>query len=71
MKADFALLDVKDGRDELLKIVGGADGIPATGRRVPVAIYGHITYAWGGDDGISREYEVEVAHIDIGGTLGG
>lgn len=54
----FAVLDITDGRNELLEYLnkhGDCD----------VVIKGKITGAWGNDDGISREFEVQVNGVDI------
>lgn len=64
IKSGFAILDVKAGRAKLHKIVGSSSD--AKGVRVPVVIKGFITSAWGNDDGISREFEVEVAGVELG-----
>ncbi len=55
--SDFALLDVKVGRKGLEKFLA-----PQT-QRVPVTIRGFIEYAWGGDDGESIEFSVDVASV--------
>ena len=59
--SDFALLDVKDGRDRLFRFLG------TSGERtpIPVTITGFITYAWGRDDGTSREFAVDVTTVSI------
>jgi hypothetical protein len=55
-KSTFALLDVQAGRANLAKRIG-------KGQRIPVAIVGTINAQWGGDDGISMEFEVEVHSV--------
>lgn len=62
IKSEFALLDVKKGRGALFKALG------YTGRRkdispIPVTITGFIIGAWGKDDGVSREFEIEVTDV--------
>lgn len=58
--SDFALLDVKQGREELFEYFqyGKSGGIPIT-------ITGEITSVWGHDDGISREFSVSVKSVAI------
>ena len=63
LKSEFALLDVKQGRTKLAKVVKHDSG-----RRVPVTITGYITGRWGNDDGISIEFEVEVEKVVCGET---
>lgn len=55
--SDFALLDVKRGRHALLKRVEDGD------TRIPVTIEGFIYRNWGGDDGTSIEFEVDVTKV--------
>ena len=56
MKSKLAILDVTTGRNALLKRVNA-------GERIPIIIRGTITSAWGHDDGISREFTVEVTDL--------
>lgn len=56
IKSDFAILDVKGGRKELLARV-------RNGERVPVVIRGVITAPWGRDDGVSTEFDVDVKSV--------
>ena len=60
LQSDFTILDVKRGRQKLLKQVGGIDGEA----RIPVVITGYITGAWSHDDGTSQEFEVEVTKAE-------
>ncbi len=63
LKSDFALLDVKQGRGALFKALGytgRSDAAP-----IPVTITGFLVGAWGDDDGVSREFEVEVTGVQI------
>lgn len=62
LTSDFALLDVKKGRKDLFKKLGysGRQEPPA---RVPITITGYLVGAWGGDDGVSQEFEVEVETV--------
>lgn len=55
-KSEFALLDVMAGRAKLAKRL-------ETGERIPVVIRGTITNRWGGDDGISIEFSVDVESV--------
>lgn len=64
--SDFAILDVKKGRKKLLKRF---ESRPRMGPcpaelKLPVTITGYIVGVWGDDDGISREFEVEVTEVD-------
>ena len=63
MKIDskFALLDVKNGRKKLAKMVGGFSG----GGEINVVIYGKITHQWGHDDGESIEFAVSVQKVEV------
>ena len=56
----FSILDVKQGRNPLLKLVGNHK------HRVPVTITGFIVGDWSGDDGVSREFEVAVTGHKLG-----
>ena len=68
IESTFALLDVQKGRRKLLSEVGG-NGIgktgQPTGKRIPVTITGFVVGAWGGDDGTSREFQVDVTNVEI------
>lgn len=68
--SNFAILDVKRGRQGLLKTVGGhGTKYPRTGNRVPVTITGFIDGSWGKDDGTSREFTVHVTGVETGGII--
>ena len=54
------ILDVKRGRNKLLKTVGWDSN---EGKCVPVTITGYIVSAYGNDDGVSREFSVEVDSV--------
>jgi hypothetical protein len=56
IKSDFALLDVKGGRAALVRRV-------TKGERVPVIIRGSIDAIYGNDDGVSREFIVDVKSV--------
>lgn len=58
LKSDFALLDVKAGRAKLFRLL--KKDPMAT---IPVTITGHISGIWGHDDGISREFQIEVENV--------
>lgn len=58
--SDFALLDVKSGRNQLLALVGEHK------HRVPIALSGYIVGDWSGDDGTSIEFEIEVTALNTG-----
>lgn len=55
-KSDFALLDVKLGRTSLMKRV-------ERGEKIRIRVEAVITGVWGGDDGVSREFELEVTSV--------
>jgi hypothetical protein len=63
IKSDFALLDVKKGRQALFKTLGKAGNPLHT--PIPVTITGYLTGAWSDDDGISREFEVRVTGVQL------
>jgi hypothetical protein len=56
----FALLDVKDGRAKLRNLVKDHK------HKIPVTITGYIVSDWSRDDGVSREFEVEVTSHKLG-----
>lgn len=59
ISSDFAILDVKNGRQDLKDAIDN-------GQSFPVTLKGRITAIWGGDDGISREFQIDVDSIEIG-----
>ena len=66
IKSDFALLDVKGGREKLFEHFKNR---PFMGEcpeelRMPVTITGYIDGVWGGDDGVSREFSVTVENVE-------
>jgi hypothetical protein len=66
IKSEFALLDVTTGRKALAKIMPpGSQSLPKD-ERIPVTIKGFISHRWGGDDGISIEFGVDVSSIKLG-----
>ncbi|MBZ9894206.1 hypothetical protein LB545_07595 [Mesorhizobium sp. BR1-1-6] len=60
ISSDFAILDVKAGREALNRLLN-EDGRVV----IPVLIHGFITNAWGNDDGVSREFQVEVKRVEV------
>lgn len=56
--SDFAVLDVKNGREAVKRMVD-------TGKRIPVVIHGFIEDVWGNDDGVSREFGVGVVRLEF------
>jgi len=58
LSCDFALIDVKRGRRSLL-------ARSRSGERIPVIITGHIVGDYSRDDGVSIEFEIEVARAEI------
>ena len=67
ISSDFALLDVKKGRKKLFKYLGFTpDGpLPNEEKRIPITITGFIVGAYGDDDGVSREFQVEVTGLAV------
>lgn len=59
--ADFALLDVKTGKEDLRKT-------SESGKRTPVTITGYVGPGrpWGRDDGISQEFAIDVTRVEFG-----
>lgn len=53
-KITFAIIDIKGGRKALAKLVKDHK------QRVPITLAGYITSQWGGDDGTSIEFEMDV-----------
>lgn len=53
-KVTFAIVDVKAGRKALAKLVDGHK------QRIPITLSGYLTSQWGGDDGTSIEFEMDV-----------
>ncbi|WP_262027099.1 hypothetical protein [Microvirga sp. Mcv34] len=60
IKSDFALLDVlgKKASEALLRRI-------KKNGPVDIVIRGRITGEFGGFDGVSQEFEVQVAHLDL------
>lgn len=58
IKSDFAILDVKGGRTDLEQRFREEPGL-----RIPVVIYGYIDGIHGNDDGVSREFNVQVQYV--------
>lgn len=56
LKSDFAVLDVKVGRSKVRRAL-------TKGAKVEVVIRGTICGPWGGDDGTSQEFALDVASI--------
>lgn len=56
--SDFAILDVKKGRNKLLKHIDN-------GGVIEVVIRGTIDSCWSNDDGISREFQVDVTDVTL------
>jgi hypothetical protein len=61
LKSSFALLDVKGGRKALFKALGYTNRSAAA--PIPVTITGFIVGAWGDDDGVSREFQIDVREV--------
>ena len=67
ISSDFALLDVKKGRKKLFKHLGFTPYGPNPNgdKRIPVTITGYIVGAWGEDDGVIREFQIDVTDIVV------
>ena len=68
LKSDFAILDVKTGRKKLSKFIkkNATSDHPDTllhEKRIPVTITGYIAAQWGGDDGTSIEFALDVESV--------
>jgi hypothetical protein len=66
IKSDTAILDVTKGRKALYRHVGNTPLGTDFPNRIPVTIAGYIVGAWGNDDGVSREFQVNVETVTIG-----
>lgn len=65
LHSDFAILDVKHGRKGLAKkMPHGSNRLPDD-KRIPVVIRGYISHRWGGDDGVSIEFGVDVTSVEV------
>lgn len=65
ISSDFAILDVKRGRERLARHF--TDRQPfSKGPRIPVIITGYIDDIHGDDDGTSREFQVTVTYLQVG-----
>ena len=62
IQAGMAILDVKKGRKALYKEF---KHLPFEAVRIPITITGYIVGVWGEDDGIRREFEVEVSSVKV------
>lgn len=58
IKSDFALLDVKAGRAGLFRLFKKD---PTA--KIPVTITGYISGILGHDDGVSREFQIDVESV--------
>lgn len=70
--SDFAILDVRKGRDTLFEYFNkdsykpNKAGIPdTTAKPIPIVIKGFIVKDWGNDDGISREFQIQVTDVEV------
>jgi hypothetical protein len=65
IKSDFAILDVKAGRDELTKHFADRPrlGPCPEPMRIPVTIMGYIDSVHSDDDGTSREFSIVVTSV--------
>lgn len=65
--SDFAILDIKSGRAKVSKALGGnwEENIPSH-HKIPVTIKGYIVAQYSGDDGVSREFKIDVSTVKLG-----
>lgn len=71
--SDFAILDVKKGRHTLFRYFNECGvktnpsgiGVIPKAKPVPVIITGYIVDVWGHDDGISREFQIQVTDVEV------
>lgn len=59
LESSFAIVSVRGGREGLARRLYANE-------RVPVVIRGFIVNPWSRDDGIDREFSVEVSSIEEG-----
>ena len=68
IKCEYAFIDVTTGRSKLTKLLRGVPPIgpcPTT-LRIPVALTGYVTRIHSNDDGVSREFLVDVENAVFG-----
>ena len=71
LSSNFAILDVKTGRKKLANFIKknatnfNEDTLPPD-KRIPVTITGYIGTRWGGDDGTSIEFALDVESVTTG-----
>lgn len=65
VKVDWAFVDVKAGRNKLLKIIGERHS-KGPHHRVPVTLTGFLDDIHSGDDGVSREFGMTVTGVQLG-----
>lgn len=65
LQSTFALLDVMRGRGALNKLIPAHSHDIPMDKRVPVVIRGYITGRFGGFDGTSQEFSVEVTNVEV------
>jgi len=62
ISSDFAILDVTKGRDELNRLLIRRHNSQKP-MRVRLLIEADVDWAWGGDDGISREFSLDIVNM--------
>lgn len=60
LKSEFAIIDVKGQQRHKL-----AEYFEKGGKRIPVTLHGWIEGRWGGDDGISIEFEMKIRKVEL------
>ena len=60
IKTEFAIVDVKLGRQALDKLVGDHKV------KIPITLRGFLVGSWSGDDGVSMEFEIAVTDPKLG-----
>jgi len=66
--SDFALIDIKAGRAKVAKVLGEdwkVVGSKPT-HKIPITLKGFIVEQYSADDGVSREFAVDVTSVKLG-----
>lgn len=69
--SNFAILDVKEGREALFDEFKDVPRVGPPTKRIPVTVTGFIIDIYSDDDGVSREFEIEVTDVSTTEPKGG